>query len=133
MNYKQLLLLSVLGLSLLVNTGCPPVIIGVAAGVGVGAGTVAYVGGELKSTEKVSLDPAWGATQAAMGDLGFAITDRRKDVFNAELNARGVEVKKIRIALKKISDNSTEFKIRVGVFGDEAKSRQILQTIKQRL
>ena len=133
MNYKQLLLLSVLGLSLLVNTGCPPVIIGAAAGVGVGAGTVAYVGGELKSTEKVSLDRAWGATQTAMGDLGFAITDRHKDVFNAELNARGVEVKKIRIALKKISDNSTELKIRVGVFGDEAKSRQILQTIKQRL
>jgi hypothetical protein len=133
MNYKQLLLLVVLGLSLLVNTGCPPVIIGAAAGVGVGAGTVAYVGGELKSTEKVSLDRAWGATQTAMGDLGFAITDRHKDVFNAELNARGVEVKKIRIALKKISDTSTEFKIRVGVFGDEAKSRQILQTIKQRL
>jgi hypothetical protein len=133
MDYKQLLLLSVVGLCLLVNTGCPPVIIGAAAGVGVGAGTVAYVGGELKSTEEVSLDRAWGATQTAMGDLGFAITERRKDVFNAELNARGVEVKKIRIALKKISDNSTEFKIRVGVFGDEAKSRQILETIKKRL
>jgi hypothetical protein len=133
MDYKQLLLLSVVGLCLLVNTGCPAVIVGAAAGVGVGAGTVAYVGGELKSTEDASLDQAWGATQTAMGDLGFAITERRKDVFNAELNARGVEVKKIRIALKKISDNSTEFKIRVGVFGDEAKSRQILQTIKQRL
>jgi hypothetical protein len=131
MDYRRLLLLPLLGLSLLVNSGCPPVIIGAAAGVG--AGTVAYVGGELKSTEDVSLDQAWGATQAAMGDLGFAITERRKDVFNAELNARGVEVKKIRIALKKISDNSTEFRIRVGVFGDEAKSRQILQTIKQRL
>jgi len=44
-----------------------------------------------------------------------------------------VVVKKIRIALKKIADNSTELRIRVGVFGDEAKSRQILQTIKQRL
>ena len=133
MDYKQLLLLSVVGLCLSVNTGCPPVIIGAAAGVGVGAGTVAYVGGELKATEDVSLDRAWGATQTAMGDLGFAITERHKDVFNAELNARGVKVKKIRIALKKVSDNSTEFKIRVGVFGDEAKSRQILQAIKQRL
>lgn len=133
MDYKKLLLLSVLGLGLLVNTGCPPVIIGAAAGVGVGAGAVAYVGGELKSTEDVSLDRAWDASQIAMGDLGFAITDRHKDIFNAELNARGVEVKKIRIALKKISDNSTEFRIRVGVFGDEAKSRQILLAIKQRL
>ena len=133
MDYKRLLLLPVLGLSLLVNSGCPPVIVGAAAGVGVGAGTVAYVSGELKSTEDVSLDKAWGASQAAMGDLGFAITERRKDVFNAELNARGVEVKKIRIALKKISDASTEVRIRVGVFGDEAKSRQILQTIKKRL
>jgi hypothetical protein len=68
-----------------------------------------------------------------MGDLGFAITERHMDVFDAELNARGVEVKKIRIALKKISDNSTELGIRVGIFGDEAKSRQILQTIKKRL
>jgi hypothetical protein len=48
MDYKRLLLLPVLGLSLLVNSGCSPVIVGAAAGVG--AGTVAYVGGELKST-----------------------------------------------------------------------------------
>lgn len=132
MDYKQLLLLLTLGLSLIVNSGCPPVIIGAAAGVGVGAGTVAYVGGELKSTEDVSLDRAWQATQEAINDLGFTVTERQKDVFNAQLYAKGVTGKKITIALRKISDKSTGVKIRVGVFGDEAKSREILEGIKKR-
>jgi len=132
MDYKQLLLLLTLGFGLLVNNGCPPVLVGAAAGVGVGAGTVAYVGGELKSTEDVSLDRAWDATQEAIGDLGFTITERQKDLFNAQLNASGIAGKKITIALKKISDMSTGFKIRVGVFGDEAQSREILEGIKKR-
>ena len=57
---------------------------------------------------------------------------RGKDLFNAQLYASGVAGKKITIALKKIADRSTGFKIRVGVFGDAAKSQEILESIKKR-
>jgi hypothetical protein len=116
-------------LSILLS-GCPPaaLLIGGAAG----GGAVAFVGGELKSTEEVSLNRAWGAAKKAMDDLEFAITSEEKDAFYGQFTARGAGDKKIKVKLKKQSDTVTEIRIRVGIFGDESLSRQILDTIKKR-
>ncbi len=132
MNYKQLLVPFILGLSLLVNNGCPAVFVGAAAGGAAGAGTVAYIGGELKSTEGVSLHRAWKATKTAMRDLEFRITEEAKDAFDAELRASGAGDKKIKVALKRISEGRTAIRIRVGTFGDESLSQKILEAIKKR-
>ena len=83
MSYRQLLLTSLLGLSLLINSGCPALLLGGAAG----AGSVAYITGELKSTEEVPMSRAWRATQKAMNDLGFAITSMDKDAFYGQFSA----------------------------------------------
>ena len=133
MNYKQSILLPlILGLSLLLNNGCPAIFVGAAAGGAAGAGTVAYIGGELKSIEEVSLSRAWNATQQAMDDMKFHIADKGKDAFDAELSATGANGKQIKVALKKISNTRTEIRIRIGTFGDKSLSQQILETIKKR-
>lgn len=132
MNYRQLLLPLMLGLSLLVNNGCPAVFVGAAAGGAAAGGAVRYVGGELRSTEEVTLSRAWKATQLAMDDLKFHIEEKGKDAFDAELKASGASGKKIKVALKKISDKRPEVRIRIGIFGDESLSRQILEKIKKR-
>jgi len=132
MNYKQLLFPLILGLSLVVNSGCPAIFVGAAAGGAAGAGTVAYIGGELKSIEEVSLNRAWKATERAMRDLDFRITDKAKDALDAQLKASGADGKKIEVALKSISKSRTEIRVRVGTFGDESLSLQILDTIKKR-
>jgi hypothetical protein len=132
MDYKQLLFPLILGLSLVVNSGCPAIFVGAAAGGAAGAGAVAYIDGELKSTEEVSLNRAWKATEKAMCDLDFRITDKAKDALDAQLKASGASGKKIQVALKRISKNRTEIRIRVGTFGDESLSLQILDTIKKR-
>ncbi len=133
MNYKQLLLTLILGLSLLVNSGCPALLVGVAAGGAAGVGAVKYVGGELRSTEEVSLNRAWKATQKAILDLEFTITSKEKDVFDAQLIASGAADKRIKVRLKKQSETLTEIRMRIGVFGDESLSRHILEKIKKRL
>ena len=132
MNYKQLLFPLILGLSLVVNSGCPAIFVGAAAGGAAGAGTVAYIGGELKSIEEVSLNRAWKATERAMRDLDFRITDKTKDALDAQLKASGADGKKIQVALKRISKSRTEIRVRVGTFGDESLSLQILDKIKKR-
>lgn len=131
MNWIRLLFLSSLVLSLLMNIGCPAAVI-VGGGAAAGGASVAYIKGELKSTEQVSLNQAWQATQKAMDDLGFHITSRAKDAFDAELTASGARDKKVKIILKKISDTRTEVKIRVGTFGDQSLSAQILESIRRR-
>ena len=130
MDCKQLLLICMLGVSLLINNGCPAVLIG--AGGAAGAGTYAYVGGEFTSTEQISLERAWEATKKAVNDLGFTVTRKEKDAYSSEfqLIAYGTGEKKIVIKLKKQSSTLTEIAIRVGMFGDESLSRSILEKIK---
>jgi hypothetical protein len=130
MDWKQILLIFMLGMSLLINNGCPAVLIG--AGGAAGAGTYAYIGGESRSTEEVSLERAWDATKKAVHELGFTVTRKEKDAYGSEfqLIAYGAGEKKIVIKLKKQSSALTEIAIRVGMFGDESLSRSILEKIK---
>lgn len=130
MNSKIIVIALLLGLCMLGNNGCALVLLG--AGGAAGAGTVAYIGGELKASEQIALDRAWSGTQAAMDSLGFTVTSKEKDAISGELIARGASDKKITVKLKKQTDEVTEIRIRIGTFGDESMSRQILEEIKKR-
>jgi hypothetical protein len=129
MEWRQWTRTLLIGAALLISTGCALLLIG--GGAAAGAGTVAYIMGELKSTEEVSLARAWEASQAAMKDLEFSITSKEKDALSAKLIARGAGDKKIALTLKKVSDSVTEIRIRVDTFGDESLSRMILDKIKK--
>lgn len=130
MNSKEGLLIIILVTGLLMNSGCAAVLVGGAAAGG--AGAVLYIKGELHSTEDVSLDRAWNATQAAINDMGFTVTAKDKDAVSAELVALTADNKKISIILNRKADNVTEISIRVGTFGDESMSRLILEKIRKR-
>ena len=117
-------------LGALVN-GCALFAVGAAAGAG--AAGYAYVKGELKSTEPASLDRTWDATLASMKDLQFTVISQAKDSLQARLEARDSADKKIEIKLKRVSDTTTDVRIRVGAFGDEALSHVILDKIRQHL
>lgn len=109
--------------------GCAVLLVG--AGAAAGAGLVAYVKGELKATEAVSLDVAWAATLKAMEQLEFAVTQKSKDRVSAQVVARGAADRKIQITLQGRSEKVTEIRIRVDFLGDEALSRRILEEIKK--
>lgn len=126
-------------LILLLLAACPSILTGclAAAAVGgaaaAGAGTVAYIKGELKSTEEASLNKTWSATVAAIDDLQFLVTNKIKDDVSAELDAKTADNKTVQIQLKRVSANLTDLSIRIGTFGDESLSRYILSKIKARL
>ncbi|MGI6455949.1 MAG: DUF3568 family protein [bacterium] len=114
--------------SLFLNRSCAPLVVGAAAG----AGVVAYNMGELKTTDEVSLDRAWIASQAAVDAMGFHVTNREHDAVDGVLEATGANDKDISIRLHSISPNLTEIRIRVDVFGNEDLSRRILSEIRRR-
>lgn len=120
-----------MGLCLTLLTGCAGALL--VGGAAVGAGTVAYVTGELKAVEEAPLDQVWNATRKAVDDLEFVTTRANKDALTGKLTALGADKKKIHINLKKKTRNLTEIRIRVGTFGDEMVSRTILDKIKARL
>lgn len=128
MNTKSALTALFLALVISISTGCAALVVGA----GAGAGTVAYVAGELQATEDVSLTNAWNASKRAMKDLGFSITSAEKDAFEGKIIARGAGDKKVTISLEKVTDKTTEIGIRVGFFGDESMSIEILDSIRAR-
>jgi Protein of unknown function (DUF3568) len=117
-----------LAAALALGSGCALFVVGAAAGAG--AGTYAYVDGELKETESVSYDTACTATLAAMKDLGFAVVENKSDALSAKITAVSTADKKVYVTLTKQSATSTQISIRVGTFGDQTQSEQILAKIK---
>lgn len=131
MKPKLKTLLGVACVCCLVSTGCTLLLLGGAAAAG--AGTVVYVRGELQTTVDATLDGAWRASRDALKDLQMPVTAETKDGLTGKLTARTAGDKKVTIRLKKVTDTTTDLSIRMGTWGDETASRQLLEQIKKRL
>ena len=127
MKNKWLLVVLLAGV-LAFNGGCALFLVGGAAAAG--AGTVAYVSGELKETENVAYETAYNAALAAMSDLQYTVVDKSRHLLTIKIVARTIGDKRIQVMLDKQSASVTDIRIRVGTFGDESLSRQILDKLK---
>jgi Protein of unknown function (DUF3568) len=103
------------------------------AAVGVGAGTVAYLRGDLKAVEAKDIDTVYAAAKTAAKQLELTVTKDTKDEMSAVIVARDAQDKKITITLKAPTEDTTEISVRVGIFGNETKSRRIYEQIKENL
>jgi hypothetical protein len=104
------------------------------AAVGAGAaGTVAYMKGDLEAVESASFGKVYAATKAMLEELELSVTKDSKDAISAVIIARDAEDKKVTIKLSGTPERTTTISIRVGLFGDERKSRLIYQKIRENL
>jgi hypothetical protein len=124
---KQLFLIILLVGTMVVNEGC------YVAAIGLGAGTIAYVRGDLQAVESESIDDVYEATLKAMKELELLPTRKSKDALGAEIVTYDAQDKKITIRLKSAAEGTTKLSIRIGVFGSETKSRLIYQKINDNL
>jgi hypothetical protein len=118
----------VLGATALLSSGCLLLAAGAA-----GAGTVAYVRGELAASLGNELGAVVKATNRTIEQLKFAKIAESADALSARFTARTAQDKKIEIVLTKVGEDLTKMEIRVGVFGDEDVSMTILSKIKSNL
>lgn len=124
---KPIAIVVLVGASLL--PGCAAVVAGAAAG----AGTYAYVTGELKGTLEAPMDAAGKATRRGLEDLHFFGVEEKHDAMVGEAKAKMADDTKVSVSLRRITDSTTEIRIRVGVLGSETKSIEILDAIKKRV
>lgn len=110
------------------SAGCAAVLVGGAA-----AGTVAYVGGDLKKTEEGTIAQLAEATEDAFKDLEYKQISNNTDKTSGELIARTSGDDKITVTLTMKTDDTTEVGIRVGTFGDQDLSLTILDQIEKNL
>lgn len=129
-NFKRYCVYSVSLLLCFTLTGCAAALI--AGGAAAGVGAVAYVKGDLEKTYDRSLTSLYEASKAGLRDMEFIPKSDRKDAVEFQVvstMADGTEVK----VIGRRKDQLTRLSIRVGVFGDESASRQILDKIENRL
>ncbi len=130
--YQKLALILLLLASPAVLTGCLAAA-AVGGGAVAGAGTIAYIKGELKSTEGYPFATVWDATVKAVEQLEFIVVNKVSDAVSGKYEVVTADNKTVHIDVKRVGDNITEIKIRVGTFGDETLSRYILNKIQSNI
>ena len=101
--------------------------------VGAGAGTVAYLKGDLEAMFEEDLSQVHEAALKALDKLEISATKKEKDALSAMIVGRTAADKKITIKLKAAENNLTKLSIRVGVFGSRSQSQHIYDEIKKHL
>ena len=127
MNKTYIVLLSLM-VSLPFVSGCAVILAGSA-----GAGTVAYIKGELQANLEAPLEKSIEATRSAVENLKFIKISEEVDKLTGEIIARTSQDEKITIQLNKVTENTTKISIRVGMFGDQTLSHSLLEEIKKEL
>ncbi len=111
-------------------SGCVAAAVG--AGV-IGVGTVAYIKGDLEAIETQNIDVVYEATRKAMKQLQLQMIKERKDLDSGLVIVRDAEGKEAKITLKSTEHGGTKISVRVGLFGDQARSQLIYQRIRDNL
>ncbi len=130
--YQRLALVLLLLASPAVLSGCLAAA-AVGGGAVAGAGTIAYLRGELKSTEGHQFSVVWAATVKAVEQLEFIVVNKVNDAVSGKYECVTAEDKTVHINVQRVGDNITEIRIRVGTFGDETLSRYILNKIQSNI
>ena len=96
-------------------------------------GKASYGWGNLESVEDASIEKVHAATLKALEDLKLPAIQKDLDSMSGKIVARDVADKKIIVTLRATTDGNTKLSIRVGTFGDEAKSHLIYEQIKKKM
>lgn len=102
---------------------------------GVAAGGVAgyyYLEGDLEADIDEDLDKVYDATLKALDEEGWDVEDKDKDDDEAKIVGEKDD-EKVTITMEEKDDDETHMKIRVGTFGDEDASKDILDAIEDKL
>lgn len=113
----------------LLCSGCLALAVGAAGGA---AGAV-YVMGKLKDEVNHPVPIVHEATVAAMKDLELKLSEDKVDKISAHMESEFSDAAHVWIDLESISDSRCRLTIRVGLSGDEVRSRKIYDTIKRHL
>lgn len=108
--------------------GCAAALI--VGGAALGAGAITFIDGELRVVEEIPYERAWEATQEAVKEMRLDIKEEKSDALSSKMLVLTASGKQVSIIVRNESVSAAKIGIRVGVFGDEALSRHILQQIR---
>ena len=127
MKFKALLAALVAGGMSWLQSGCAGLV-----AVGAGAGTVAYIRGDLEVESTKPVDQVMAAIEQTCKELNFNIDKKETKAFTGTVVADG-DFGRVVFKTKARSPEKTELSIRVGPFGDQGASELIYEKLKPKL
>jgi len=100
---------------------------------GAGTSAIAFATGELRSQEDHSMDTLDQACAVAVEALAYEEIETEREDDHIRWRARTAGGDPVDIQLIQKGPEKTELRIRVGIFGDETRSRLVLEQIHQSL
>lgn len=100
---------------------------------GISTGSSTFRGFSLIASRPDSIDTAWRSSIRALDSLKISVSKRLHDDSKALILGVTRESNSVRITMRRLDANTTRIAIRVGVFGDQAFSREILRRIDNNL
>ena len=126
---SRYLLFLILSFTLLTTQGCFALFVGAAGS----AGGYAFYKGKLAQNVDYSVKKVHTACVAALRDLGMFVKDDDLNQDSADFKAEFDDGKDVIIRINKLTEKASQIVIRIGLFGDEARSRLILDAILKEL
>lgn len=96
-------------------------------------GTISFASGELLSIEPHALQALDVASGSAIQAMGYAEAEASREEGRVRWQARTAGGEPVEIRLDAKDEKTTELRIRVGVLGDEARSRLLLEQVHRAL
>jgi hypothetical protein len=125
---KRLLAVGLLAALALGGSGCFWLLAGAAAG----AGTVAYVNGELVKQYGEPYSRVWPAVDGAVKGLGLKVESNQHDGMVGHLKARRADGESVQIAVEMKGERLTQVAVRTGLM-KRADSQLVMDEIDRRL
>lgn len=115
--------------SLVTMSGCIPLLIGAAAGVG----GISYAKGALIKNVDHTVSKVHKAGLAALKKLNLFVTTDELNKRSALIRAEYENGQKIQIFIDALTERSSKITIRIGTFGNQEQSQIILNAIQKKL
>lgn len=102
-------------------------------GAGAGASGAAYVMGKLEDEIDASVPKLQGATVAGLKSFNMPVVKEQGDKLTAEIESKTADDAAVKISISSLTPSRSKISIRVGLIGDEVRSRQILEAVRKHL
>lgn len=100
---------------------------------GAGSSAIAFATGELQSTEAHPLDEFDAACAVALDEMAYSEIDVVREADRIRWRAKTSGGDPVDVRLQAKGPQETDLRIRIGVFGNESRSRLLLEQIHQAL
>ncbi|MCW5775502.1 MAG: DUF3568 family protein [Phycisphaeraceae bacterium] len=93
----------------------------------------AYANGETTHDVDAPLEEVWEAVLGAFEDLELPVASSSRDEDSARIRSRTPGGEEITLRLQQRRVDQTRTKVRIGLFGDEKRSQQIIKSIEEKI